>query len=231
MDWVLGRAGRGESGYVCFATVHMIVEAYDYSEFKDVINGAGLVTPDGMPLVWALRLLGLREARRVSGPDLSPKICKAAAARGIKVGFYGGTPEVLDKVVTRMKAIFPEIRIVYACSPPFRALSQEEDEQIVQDIMRSGAQVLFVGLGCPKQENWMRDHTDRIPAIMLGVGAMFNFVGGVIKRAPVWMQTLGLEWVHRIVTEPQRLWKRYLTTNPRFVMLFTIQLLRFGRFP
>jgi len=208
----------------------MIVEAHDSPEFKDVLNGADLVTPDGMPLVWALRILGLREAHRVSGPDLSPKLCSVAAEKGVKVGFYGGTPEVLEKVVVRMKSIYPQIDIAYAYAPPFRALTKEEDEQVVRDITRSGVQVLFVGLGCPKQEQWMRDHKDRIPAIMLGVGAMFNFFGGVLKRAPMWMQIMGLEWVHRIVTEPQRLWKRYLKTNPRFMMLFTIQLLKFGRF-
>jgi len=184
------------------------------------------VTPDGMPLVWALRLLGCKRATRVYGPDLTPIVLARAAAEGLPVGFYGGSPGVLDKFVLLMKARFPELQIAYAYSPPFRALTPTEDQQIVQDISRSGVRILFVAIGNPAQELWMAAHRPRVNAVMIGVGAAFDFLTGAKRQAPRWMMGIGLEWLFRLATEPRRLWKRYLKHNPRFVVLFALQLIR-----
>ena len=149
-----------------------------------------------------------------------------AARAGIPVGFYGGAPDVLDKLVVVARERFPGLRIVYAWSPPFRPISPAEDTAIVEEINRSGARILFVGLGCPKQDRWMAAHHSRVNAVMLGVGAAFDFLAGNKAQAPRWMQDRGLEWVFRLASEPRRLWWRYLWHNPRFVVLFALQLLR-----
>jgi len=226
LDW----AGRGESRYICVATVHMVMEAYDDLAFRGLVNAADLVTPDGMPLVWGLRLLGARGHERVYGPELTPRVLAAAEAAGISVGFYGSTPGVLERLLERVRLTYPRLEIAYAESPPFRPLTPEEDEEVVRKINESGARVLFVGLGCPKQERWMADHRGRVQAVMLGVGAAFDFLAGTKPRAPRWMQNAGLEWLFRLITEPRRLWKRYLKHNPRFVLFFGLQLLGLRRF-
>ena len=188
-------------------------------DFRNLINAADIVTPDGMPLVWMLRLKGCRNQQRVYGPTLMLHVLEMAAKENIPVGFYGGRPEVLEKLVEKMRAKFPGLNVAYAYSPPFRILSQQEDEEICQMIQKSGLRILFVGLGCPKQERWMAEHQGRIPAVMLGVGAAFDFHAGVISQAPLWIQNLGMEWAYRFLREPRRLWKRYLIQNPRFVVL------------
>jgi N-acetylglucosaminyldiphosphoundecaprenol N-acetyl-beta-D-mannosaminyltransferase len=223
-DW----AGRRQSRYVCVATVNNVMEAHDASSFQDVMTGADLVTPDGMPLVWGLRLLGCKEATRVYGPDLTPLLLARAAERSIPVGFYGGAPEVLERLQTILSSRFPSLQIAYAFSPPFRPLTSEEDERAVAEINRSGARILFIGLNTPKQDYWMAAHKGRIAAVMVGVGAAFDFLAGSKPQAPRWMMRNGLEWIFRLATEPRRLWKRYLKHNPRFVVLFTWQLIRSG---
>jgi N-acetylglucosaminyldiphosphoundecaprenol N-acetyl-beta-D-mannosaminyltransferase len=219
LDWAL----RGESRYVCVANVHMVMEAYDDAEFRQIVNAADLVTPDGMPLVWVMRLQGLRQQERVYGPALTQFVLEAANREGIPVGFYGSTPQTLEKLKRNVQERYPSLKIAYLYAPPFRPLTTEEDEEVVRAINDSGTRILFVGLGCPKQERWMAAHKGRVQAVMLGVGAAFDFLAGVKPQAPHWMQRAGLEWLFRLLTEPRRLWRRYLINNPRFVLLVLLQ--------
>jgi N-acetylglucosaminyldiphosphoundecaprenol N-acetyl-beta-D-mannosaminyltransferase len=189
------------------------------------MNAADLVTPDGMPLVWGLRLLGHRCASRVYGPDLMPLALEMAASNGFRVGLYGGSPDALNRLRRVASNRFPNLEVSYAYSPPFRPLTADEDERIVDEINGSGATILFIGLSTPKQEYWMAEHKGRIPAVMIGVGAAFDFLAGAKRQAPRWMMRIGMEWFFRLLTEPRRLWKRYLKHNPRFVVLFALQLL------
>jgi N-acetylglucosaminyldiphosphoundecaprenol N-acetyl-beta-D-mannosaminyltransferase len=225
-------AHDGRSAYVCVATVHMTMEAFDSSAFQRVVNGADLITPDGRPLVWALRSLGVRDATQVRGTDLTTHVVERAAREGIPIGLYGGTPDLLETFVRILKRRYPGVRVVCQIAPPFRPLTPEEDETVTREILSSGARILFVGIGCPKQERWMETHKERIPAVMLGVGAAFDFHTGRVRQAPGWMQVAGLEWLFRLLMDPKRLWKRYAKHNPRFVVLFLLELLgllRFGR--
>jgi N-acetylglucosaminyldiphosphoundecaprenol N-acetyl-beta-D-mannosaminyltransferase len=221
LDW----AQAGESCYVCAANVHMTMETYDNLAFAGVVNNAALVTPDGVPLVWALRALGMKDASRVYGPTLTLHVCEAAAQAGTPIALYGGTPESLASFVTFLQQRFPGIKIVCQISPPFRPLAPQEDEAYTQQIVESGARILFVGIGCPRQEFWMAGHKHRIPAVMIGVGAAFDFHSGRVKQAPSWMQKRGLEWFFRLLMEPKRLWKRYFKHNPRFLLFFLMQCL------
>ena len=216
-------AAAGESRSVFFATVHMLMEAHDAPAFRATLNRADIVNPDGMPLVWALRALGNRSASRVYGPDTTEALLRAAHDSDIAIGFYGGSEATLAQLVERVEARYPRIRIVFTMSPPFRPLSEEEDESIAEDIAKSGARFLFVGLGCPKQENWIADHRNRIPSVLLAVGAAFDFLAGTKPQAPRWMMRSGLEWLFRLASEPRRLAGRYVKHNPRFVALFLIQ--------
>jgi len=225
LELVIGWAYALESRYVCVANVHMLMEAFDSTEYKKILNSADLVTPDGVPLVWMLRLKGQKDQQRVYGPTLMLHLVQAAARDGIPVGFYGSKPEVLDALIKRMQARYKSLNVAFSFSPPFHAVSPEEDAAIVEQINYSGARILFVGLGCPKQENWMAEHRGKVNAVMLGVGAAFDFHSGVKPQAPVWMQKAGLEWLFRLTTEPCRLWKRYLYHNPRFVVLAIADLL------
>ena len=219
----LGDAGVG--GMICVSTVHMVMEARDAPDFRKLVNAAELVTPDGVPLVWMLRALGLL-AERVYGPELTRLVCEAAAERGVPVGFYGGDPETLLDLVARLTGRFPRLRIAFAHSPPFRALSPDEDAAITEAVRDSGARVLFVGLGCPKQERWMAAHRERLDCALVGVGAAFDFLAGRKTQAPGWLQRAGLEWLFRLAHEPRRLWRRYALHNPRFVAGALRQLLR-----
>ena len=222
-------AREGRSAYVCVATVHMTMEAFDSSEFQRVVNGADLVTPDGRPLVWALRSLGIKDATQVRGTDLTTHVVERAARERVPIGLYGGTPELLQRFARTLKSRYPATRVVCQIAPPFRPLTPEEDERVTQEIVSSGARIVFVGIGCPKQERWMVLHKERIPAVMLGVGAAFDFHTGRVRQAPHWMQVAGLEWVFRLLMDPKRLWKRYAKHNPRFVALFLLELLGFPR--
>ena len=219
ISWAEQRLSR----YVCVATVNNVMEAYDSSAFRRVMNEADLVTPDGMPVVWALKSLGHRAATRVYGPDLTPIVLNKAAKTGIPVGFYGAAPEVLELLVERIRNAYPALKIVYVFSPPFRALSNEEDQQIIDAINESDARILFIGLNTPKQDSWMAAHRSRVEVVMVGVGAAFDFLAGAKAQAPRWMMGLGLEWLFRLATEPRRLWKRYLKHNPRFIVFFAMQ--------
>lgn len=218
-------AHAGEARYVCVASVHMVMEAHGDPGFRTIVEAADLVTPDGVPLVWGLRLLGVPAATRVYGPTLTPLVCERAAREGVPVGFYGGTPEVLRDLTRALRGRFPGLRIAYEWSPPFRPLSEEEERRVAEAIDAAGPRILFVGIGCPKQERWMARHKGRIRSVMLGVGAAFDFVAGHKRQAPPAVQRLGMEWAFRLATEPRRLWRRYLRQNPRFIPLFAAQLL------
>ena len=220
-------AQLGESRYVCAANVHVVMEAYGAPEIRAVVNAADLVTPDGMPLVWMMRAKGQRNQTRVYGPTLMLHVLEDAARHQIPVGFNGAASDVLDKLIRRMQARYAGLQVAFEYSPPFRKLTDEEDAALVEQINQSGAKILFVGLGCPKQEIWMARHRGKVQAVMLGVGAAFDFHAGVKSQAPVWMQNSGLEWLFRLFTEPRRLWKRYLYHNPRFIVLAFADLLGF----
>jgi N-acetylglucosaminyldiphosphoundecaprenol N-acetyl-beta-D-mannosaminyltransferase len=217
-------ADARESRYVCEAPVHMVMESYDSPEFQNVINGADLVTPGGMPIVWMMRLLGVHGQPRVYGPAMTLKVCEYAALHGMKVGFYGGTEKSLESLCAELGRRYPGLDVVYSYSPPFRKPTPEEDAEVRRQIENSGAQVLFVGLGCPKQERWMAEHRPGVRAVMMGVGAAFDFISGEKPQAPMWMQRIGTEWLFRLCTEPRRLWFRYAWHNPRFVALALKQL-------
>ena len=220
----LVKAGAG--GYVCFSTVHMVMESVDNPEFAAKVNGADLIITDGMPLVWMQKLQGARGAARVRANDLMMMLCEYAAENNLSVGFYGGRQEVLDAIRERARKELPNLRVVYAFSPPFRPLTEEEDAEITAQINRAAPDILFMGLGCPKQENWMAAHRDKLKAVMLGVGASFDFYAGNVKESPAWLGKLGLEWLFRLTQEPRRLWRRYLILNPRFMWHAGRQLLR-----
>ena len=223
---VVAWAHAGESRYVCIANVHMLMEAVDDEAFRTVLNDADLVTSDGMPLVWGLRALGLTRAVRVYGPILMPRVCEALAAADLPIALLGGAPETLERLSVQLHERFPRLRIAYTHSPPFRDMTEAEESAIVNELSNSGARVIFVGLGCPKQERLMARLRGRTRAPMLGVGAAFDFIAGAKPSAPALVQAAGLEWLFRLLTEPRRLWKRYLKQNPRFVWHFGRQLLR-----
>ena len=223
-DLAVGWARAGESRVVCLANVHMIMEAHDSSDFQAVLTSADLVCPDGMPLVWSLRRMGHLRQSRVCGPELTLHVRAAAEAAGVPVGLYGGRPDVVRLLRTALEAHFPSLEIAYALSPPFRPLTPEEDSTVVDEIHRSGARILFVGLGCPKQERWMSAHRGRVNAVMLGVGAAFDMHAGLLPQAPRWMQRAGVEWMFRLAREPRRLWRRYARHNPRFVARMLMEL-------
>ena len=210
-------ASSGRGGYLCLANVHMIMEALDDPSFFDVLDHAEAVVPDGMPLVWSLRADGYREAERVAGIDLTTAVLELAQERGLAVGFFGGQPEVLERLLALVRSRWPKVRVAYAYSPPFRAHSESEVEQQIQEINSSGVQLLFVGLGCPKQERWTAANRANTTAVMLGVRAVFDVLSGAKPHAPTLIRRLGLEWLFRLVLEPRRLLWRYARHNPRFV--------------
>ncbi len=222
---IVAWATNHESRYVCVANVHMIMEAYDSPGFMNIVNAADLTTPDGMPLVWTLRRLGHPDQERVYGPELTLRLTAAATQGDISIGFYGGAPETLRRLIDVFTRRFPSVKIAYFSSPPFHLLTPEEDQQVIRDINVSGARILFVGLGCPKQERWMAEHKGKIRAVMVGVGAAFDFYAGTKRQAPALLQNLGLEWLFRLGQEPGRLWRRYLYHNPRFMGLVLAQIL------
>jgi N-acetylglucosaminyldiphosphoundecaprenol N-acetyl-beta-D-mannosaminyltransferase len=221
----LSWAQAGESRYICIANVHVLMEAHDSASYRQALNQADMVTPDGMPLVWMLRLKGVKAQTRVYGPTLMLHVLELAEKERIPVGFYGADQTTLDLLVERMRERYPGLDVAYAFSPPFRALDERETDEITSQIAASGARILFVGLGCPKQELWMARQRGRLPLVMLGVGAAFDFHAGVKRQSPPWLQKLGLEWLYRLLQEPRRLWRRYLCNNPRFVFLAVMDLL------
>lgn len=213
-----------ESRVVCICNVHSVVTARSDPAFARVIDEADLATPDGAPVAWLMRRLGWAGQQRINGPDLMWRYCEEAARRGESIFLYGGTPDTLNRLERRLLQTFPGLRIAGSVSPPFRPLTPEEDAEFVRTIVESGAGTVWVSLGCPKQELWMAEHRGRIPKVMVGVGAAFDYHAGTLRRAPSWMQHAGLEWLHRLGSEPRRLWRRYLGTNTVFVWQVARQL-------
>jgi len=219
-------ANQNIGSYVCVSNVHMCMEVFDSADFESVVNNADLVIPDGRPLSWAQKLLGHKNAEQVRGQDIMNAICEQSGTKKLNIGLYGGSSdELLKQVITELKTSYPDINITFSYSPPFRPLTDEEDSDIVKQINDADVNVLFVGIGCPKQERWMAEHKEQLNCVMLGVGAAYDFIAGSKKHAPRWMQRVGLEWLFRLLSEPKRLWKRYLQQNPRFIYYFSKQLI------
>lgn len=212
-NWSTRRLSR----VVCICNVHSVVTALQDPSFAKVVCEADLATPDGAPIAWLLRRLGAPDQQRINGPDLMWRYCQHAAVTGESIYLLGSTESTLAALICTLKAAFPNLHIAGHCSPPFRLISPIEDQQIIDGINNSGATVVWVSLGCPKQEFWMAEHRNRINAVMVGVGAAFDYHAAVVKRAPLWMQAHGLEWLYRFLSEPKRLWRRYLITNSLFI--------------
>ncbi|MGC4077101.1 MAG: WecB/TagA/CpsF family glycosyltransferase [Rubrivivax sp.] len=220
-----GWAERRESRVVCICNAHSVVTAAQDASFAAVLRQADMATPDGAPVAWMLRRLGHPGQERINGPDLMWRWCAHAARRGIPLFLYGSTPQTLARLEARLRATWPTLAIAGTLSPPFRALDASEQAAVVERINASGAGVVLVSLGCPKQERWMAEHRGRVRGVMIGVGAAFDFHAGTVRRAPPWMRRSGLEWLHRLLSEPRRLWRRYLFTNSAFTLGAARQLL------
>ena len=224
MDWMDEVVRRRERACITAAAVHLVMVAREDPETRAAVDVA-LAVPDGVPLVWALRALGHREASRVYGPDLMAAYCARSAATGTTMFLYGGrSDEALEELTQALLARYPGLRIVGGWSPPFRPLTDDERDDVAARINATGADVVWVGTGQPKQEKWMAEMRERLDApILAGVGAAFDFHAGIVRQAPAWMQRRGLEWTYRLAREPRRLWRRYARYNPRFVAAFARQ--------
>ncbi len=231
LDWIDAAVAADAREYVCVAAVHTVMEAREDEQLRAAVEGAAFTVPDGQPLAWGLRALGHEIDSRVYGPELMARACARAAESGQRHYLYGGRDQsALFRLTLRLRQRFPGLRIVGGWSPPFRALSEQELDAIAADINRARPDVVWVGIGVPKQEKWMAAMRDRLDApVLVGVGAAFDFHAGLVPQAPPWMQRNGLEWLFRLKQEPRRLWKRYARHNPRFVTGFAAQWLRARR--
>lgn len=219
-EWI----ARRELHYICVTPVHTIMECQRNGNLRRICNRSGLTTPDGMPLVWLSWLKGHRYVDRVYGPDLMLALSEHSISKGYRHFFYGGAEGVPERLANVLQKRFPGLQVAGTYSPPFRPLTREEDEQIVQMINTADPDIVWVGLGSPKQEYWMAEHRPRLRApVLIGVGAAFDFLSGRKPQAPRWMQRAGLEWLFRLLTEPRRLWRRYLINNPLFVALVLLE--------
>jgi len=225
-----GWISRREPHYVCVTPVHAVMESQRDIELCRIHNAAGLVTPDGMPLVWLSRLMGYSNVDRVYGPDLMLALCEHSIKRGYHHFFYGGRPGVAEKLVLRLRSRFPSLQVCGLYAPPFRPLTPAEDRAVIAQINEAKPDIVWVGIGTPKQQYWMAEHRTRVSApALIGVGAAFDFHAGLKRQAPRWMQNSGLEWLFRLTQEPRRLWRRYLIDNPWFLWLILLQALAKGR--
>lgn len=221
MEWAKGKLSK----VVCIANVHMLIEAHRDQGFAPILSSADLITPDGMPLVWMLKLQGVRQQDRVAGLDVMLALCEKASADGVSMFFLGSQSVILEQMRARLEREFPDLKIAGMESLPFRPMTVAEDEAIVQKLNQSGAGILFLSLGCPKQEKWMSAHKDRVQMVMIGVGGVFPVYAGIQRRAPRVVRLAGFEWLYRLLQEPQRLWGRYAGTIPIFLWLALKQLL------
>lgn len=222
------------SHYICCAPAHAIMECHDHPDLRPVYNHSGLTTPDGMPVVWLIRWAGHKDVERVYGPDLLLAACAYGLARGWRHYFYGGAPGIPERLVECLRTRFPALQVAGLESPPFRELTPEEQVEALQRIRGAQADILWVGLGSPRQERWMAQQVSEQPGlapVLVGVGAAFDFLSGNKPQAPRWMQRSGLEWLFRLFSEPKRLWKRYLLGYPRFVALVLLQKIGLKRYP
>ncbi len=232
LEIIEGWIAHREPHYVCITGVHGVMESQRDEALRQIHNQAGLVTPDGMPLVWLSWFKGFRYVDRVYGPDLMLALCERSVAKGYRHFFYGGVEGVPEQLAEVLQKRFPGLQVAGTYSPPFRPLTPEESERVVRMINSATPDIIWVGLGSPKQEHWMAEHRARLTApVLIGVGAAFDFLTGRKPQAPRWMQRAGLEWLFRLLTEPRRLWRRYLINNPRFVALVVLEALGLRRYP
>jgi N-acetylglucosaminyldiphosphoundecaprenol N-acetyl-beta-D-mannosaminyltransferase len=222
---ILQWGSERQSRSVCLCNVHSSITAHDAAELGSALASADMVLPDGAPIAWMLRRKGFVNQRRVTGPDLMLQLCAALETEDIGVFLFGSSEKTLKRLTTRLQTTFPKLDIRGALSPDYGEWSSTLEREYIDMINRSGAGIIFVGLGCPRQEIWIERRKNDIHGVLLGVGAAFDFHAGTIKRAPEFLQKLGLEWLHRLVSEPRRLWRRYLITNTRFILLSIRELL------
>jgi N-acetylglucosaminyldiphosphoundecaprenol N-acetyl-beta-D-mannosaminyltransferase len=227
MDWIDEVVSARGRGYVSAAAVHLVMVCQEDEPTRDAVLDCSLAVPDGQPLVWAMRALG-HDASRVYGPDLMARYCERSAKTGTRMYLYGGRNQgALVQLALNLRQRYPGVKIVGGYSPPFRALTDEETDRLIDDINGCGADVVWVGIGQPKQERWMADFRDRLETpVLVGVGAAFDFHAGLVPQAPDWIQRMGLEWLFRLAHEPRRLWRRYVRYNPRFISGFARQYVR-----
>jgi N-acetylglucosaminyldiphosphoundecaprenol N-acetyl-beta-D-mannosaminyltransferase len=226
LDWVDAMAGEREQGYVCVCNVHSVMASQEDAELRSALVGASLNVPDGQPLVWALNALGNSLTDRVYGPELMARACARAVSSGQSFYLYGGRDQgALVQLALNLRQRYPGIRIAGGYSPPHRPLTEEEQAAVVSEINDARPDVVWVGIGVPKQEKWMAALRPHLEApVLIGVGAAFDFHAGLMPQAPPWLQRAGLEWAYRLAHEPRRLWRRYMRYNPRFVGAFARQL-------
>lgn len=218
--------------YICCTPAHAIMSCYDQPDLRQVYNHSGLSTPDGMAVVWLLRLRGLNETKRVYGPDLIHAVCEFGLANGWRHFFWGGAPGVPQQVADALSCRYPGLQVVGSESPPFRELTDEENRLLHERIRLSGAHILWVAIGSPRQERWMAENSPMLPGVtLIGVGAAFDFISGAKRQAPRWVQRVGMEWFFRWLTEPARLFRRYMVGYPRFVFLVCLEALGIIKFP
>jgi N-acetylglucosaminyldiphosphoundecaprenol N-acetyl-beta-D-mannosaminyltransferase len=225
---IIRRAQQGQKGYVCVANAHMLVTARREPAFREVVERAPLVVSDGAPLVWQLRRQGFSQAHQVRGPDLMLRVCERAAETGMPVYFYGGDETLIADLRAVLSRRTPDLVIAGAEAAPMLPPRPEMDGAVVERIRRSGARLVFVGLGCPKQEFWMQAHASQLDAVLIGVGQAFAIAAGRLPEAPLWMRRRGLEWLFRLISEPRRLWRRYLITNSLFIAYVLGEMVGFG---
>jgi len=219
-------ARNRRKGYVCVTGVHGVMEAQSDSEFKQILNNSLLTTPDGMPMVWVGRLQGFRYMDRVYGPDLMLEVCRLSEKRGYTHFFYGGKEGAAEKLACALRKRYPNLNVAGSNTPPFRPLNSAEEYALREHVTKTRPDFVWVGLSTPKQERFMADHIGELDCtLMLGVGAAFDIHTGATKDAPLWMKRAGLQWFHRLLQEPRRLWRRYLLNNPKFIFKITLQLL------
>jgi N-acetylglucosaminyldiphosphoundecaprenol N-acetyl-beta-D-mannosaminyltransferase len=230
LDIMTGWIASRHSAYICATDVNSVMRAQDDARHMEALRAADLIIADGTPLVWIARLRGERRMSRVCGPDLFTAACAASTRRGWRHYLVGGMPGVADELASCMKRENPGLEVVGVECPPFRSLTAAEDEEMLARINAAKPDIVWVGLGCPKQERWMLEHRPRLPGIVLvGISAAFDFHTERVKRAPIWMRTRGLEWLHRLMSEPRRLWRRYLVKAPRFIVASLVETARVKR--
>jgi N-acetylglucosaminyldiphosphoundecaprenol N-acetyl-beta-D-mannosaminyltransferase len=231
LDWIDTVVATGGRGYVCVANVHTVMASAEDAELRAAVLGSSINVPDGQPLVWAMNALGHSLGARVYGPELMSRASGRAATTGQRFYLYGGRNQgALVQLALNLRRRYPGVKIVGGYSPPHRMLNEEEEGAITGEINRSGADVVWVGIGVPKQEKWMARMRPKLePPVLVGVGAAFDFHAGLVPQAPNWMQEAGLEWTYRLAHEPRRLWRRYLRYNPRFLGGFARQLVAHRR--
>lgn len=217
MSEILGHINELSGEYICFSNVHTLVTAVENRKYKKALNHSAYTFPDGAPVAWRLKRNGDPDADRIAGPDFMEAVFRETADGKLSHFFYGSSIQVLEKLKAAVKGRYPDLNIAGSFAPPYRKLTAEEDRKIVSIINRSGADIIWIGLGAPKQEMFMYRHRGRLDGVMIGVGAGFNYMSDTKKRAPFWMQKLSLEWMYRLLSEPRRLAKRYLVTNSKFI--------------